>query len=269
MSEFIDNKQPNVETNKEGSLMERAERVLSLDDFRYFEATLREKEPFDPKGLAMHTTNDYYFSQMLESGRISTSDNKEGIYGSEGASFGDGDFEESLTFQTLYDEQNTRSGDKKFDSQRYSDKVRDFITHFWETKPDETKAYLKERNAGNEVGTVDDAIRVAEKFKFKTEPKDLANDPERLSKLYGVTIVYDKAMIPDLNKDKTTGIQKDFELRSYRKGGVPIEDASMIFAPEAKIEEIKSMLKERGLEHIEVRPSEEMEVARMAKILSE
>lgn len=248
--------------------MEKASKTLSRDDFLYFEKTLKERgEPFNPEGMAMHTTNDYNFEKILSTGNIRTDEKQEGIYGTKGASFTDGNFEMALTFQTVFDDQNTRSLDKKFNSERYSDKAREFVGHFWDKKQEETKQYLGKIGGGKNISTIEDALKIAESFKFKAKPKEIADDLERLSRLFGVTIVYDKDKLPDLTTEGTEGLQKDFELRSYKEGGVPIKDASIVFVPEARMDEISSLLKENGLEHIEIRPSEELEIARMAKLL--
>jgi hypothetical protein len=253
------------ETN---GLLEKASETLSRDDFLYFEKTLEKGELFNPEGRVMHTTNDYNFEKILSTGSIRTDGKQEGIYGTKGASFTDGDFEMALTFQTVFDDQNTWSPDKKFNSQRYSDKVRDFVGHFWDKKQEETKQYLSKIGGGKNISTIEDAVKIAESFKFKAKPKEIADDPERLSKLFGVTIVYDKEKLPDLTTEGTEGLQKDFELKSYRDGGIPIKDASIVFVPEARMDEIGSLLKKNGLENIKIRPSEELEVIRMAKLLN-
>jgi len=252
------------------NLQEKASNVLSREDYQYFrELSESTGEPFDPRGTAMHTTNNFSFERILSAGSIKTGDNQEGMYNTKGASFTDGDFELALTFQTLFDDQNTRSEEKKFNSQKYNDKIQDFIEYFWDKDEEQTKKYLGEIDKGASIDTLDDAIKISKKFEFKATPVELADNNEELSKLFGVTIVYDKKKIPDLSKEGTKGLQRDFELRSYREGGVPLEDASTIFCPEIRIGEIKSMLKEHGFENIKVRPSEEMEVARITKLLSE
>ncbi len=268
-NEKYGNQKEIAEAAEPNDLQERASNVLSQEDYLYFsEVSERGEKPFDPKGTAMHTTNSFNFEKILSDGHIKTGDDQEGIYSTKGASFTDGDSELALTFQTLFDDQNTRSQDKRFNSEKYNDKVQDFIKYFWDKDEEQTKQYLSEIG-GEIVGTIDDAVRIAEKFESKATPKELADDEEALSKLFGITIVYDKKRLPDLSKEGTRGLQQDFELRSYREGGVPLEDASIIFCPEGKMEEIKNMLKEQKLGHIDVRPSEEMEIARMVKMLSD
>ena len=121
----------------------------------------------------------------------------------------------------------------------------------------------------NRVETLNEALELAQSFNRKTIPKEIENNQEELKKLYGVTIVYAKNKIPDLTKKGTEGVQKDFELRSYEKGGIKLSDASTIFVPENKINSTKQKLQDSGLSHIEVRPSEELEVIRMLDVLDE
>lgn len=254
--------------------LKKAAETLSPDDFLYFEKILGNKEGrvdrlYDPRGKVFHTTNDFNFGKMLESGNIRTGDEQEGMYGSRGASFTDGDFPETATFQTLYEDQNTHSPDKKFNSQNYGDKAKSFVKYFWDNKQEETREYLSKISGGKKVETFEDALKIAEGFKFKAKPKELEGDPEALSKLYGVTIIFEKDKLPDLTKGGTEGLQKDFELRSYQKGGVPLSEASTIFVPEAQMENMKRTLQERGLDHIQIRASEELEVIRMVKLLDE
>jgi len=254
--------------------LKKAAETLSPEDFLYFEKILGNQEGridqlYDLSNMVFHTTNDINFRKMLESGNIRTGVEQEGMYGSRGASFTDGDFPETATFQTLYEDQNTHSDDKKFNSQDYGDKAGNFVRYFWDNKQEETKQYLSKISGGKKIETFEDALKIAEGFKFKAKPKELENDPEALSKLYGVTIVFGKDKLPDLTKEGTEGLQKDFELRSYQQGGVPLSEASTVFVPEAQMENMKRTLQERGLDHIQIRPSEELEVIRMVKLLEE
>lgn len=254
--------------------LKKAAETLSPEDFLYFEKILGNQEGrvdqlYDLGDKAFHTTNDFNFRKMLESGGIRTGVEQEGMYGSRGASFTDGDFPETATFQTLYEDQNTHSTDKKFNSQNYGDKAKNFVRYFWDNKQEETRQYLGKISGGKKIETFEDALKIAEGFKFKAKPKELENDPEALSKLYGVTVVFEKDKLPNLTKEGTEGLQKDFELRSYQQGGVPLSEASTVFVPEAQIENMKRTLQEHGLDHIQIRPSEELEVIRMVKLLEE
>ncbi len=191
------------------------------------------------------------------------------MYGSDGASFTDGNFEESLTFQMLYDDQNTHSNDKKFDSGKYSDKAMAFVKYMWENRPG-FKEYLAKISGGEIAETLEDAIRIAERFKFKAKPREIADDPERLSRLYGVTICYKKESIPDLSpKDDGDGQTSQFELLSFQEGGIPISEAETRFVPQARVGEVRQKLETYGLGHIDLRSTEELEVLRMARILSQ
>ena len=252
--------------------LRKAVDVLSPEDFLYFEHVLGNQEGntenlFDVAGKVMHTTNDFYFRKMLESGSIRTGAGQEGMYQSKGASFTDGDFSEAATFQTLFDDQNTHSADKKFDSGKYSDKARDFVKHLWDTKGDDFRTYLSKISGGIKIDTFEDALQVAEGFKFKAKPKEIADDPERLSQLYGVTIVYDKGKLPELEPKQQDGDVSEFELLSFREGGVPLSKASTIFVPESQIENMRLLLEAQGLSQVEIRPSEELEVIRTVKLL--
>ncbi len=252
--------------------LRKAAETLSPEDFLYFEKILGNQEGrvdqlYDLKDKVFHTTNDFNLGKMLESGNIRTGSDQEGMYGSRGASFTDGDFSETASFQTLYEDQNTHSSDKKFNSQNYGDKAEDFVRYFWDNKQEETQQYLSKISGGKKVETFEDALKIAEGFKFKAKPKELENDPEALSKLYGLTIVFEKDKLPDLTKEGAEGLQRDFELRSYRKDGVPLSEASTVFVPESQIKNMRQTLQEHGLTHVDIRPSEELEAIRMVKLL--
>ena len=158
--------------------------------------------------------------KMLESGNIRTGVEQEGMYGSRGASFTDGDFPETATFQTLYEDQNTHSADKKFSSQNYGDKAENFVRYFWDNKQEETKQYLSKISGGKKVETFEDALKIAEGFKYKAKPKELENDPEALSKLYGVTIVFEKDKLPDLTKEVLNSNNLSDRILEGVKGGL-------------------------------------------------
>ncbi|MBU1119577.1 hypothetical protein KKH43_06890 [Patescibacteria group bacterium] len=252
--------------------LKKVAETLSPEDFLYFEKILGNQEGrvdqfYDLKGKVLHTTNDFNFGRMLESGNIKTGSDQEGMYSSRGASFTDGDFSEAASFQTLYEDQNTHSSDKKLNSQDYGDKVENFVRYFWDNKQEETRQYLSKISGDKKVDTFEDALKIAEGFKFKAKPKELENDPETLSKLYGLTIVFEEDKLQDLTKEGTEGLQRDFELRSYRKGGVPLSEASTVFVPESQIENMRQTLQEYGLTHIDIRPSEELEAIRIVKLL--
>jgi len=254
--------------------LRKAAEIFSPEDFINFEKILGNQEGhvdqlYDLNGKVFHTTNDFNFEKMLESGNIRTGSNQEGMYSSRGASFTDGDFPEAASFQTLYEDQNTHSSDKKFNSQNYDDKAEDFVRYFWDNKPEETREYLSKISGGKKIETFEDALKIAEGFKFKAKPKELENDQEAISRLYGLTIVFEKDKLPDLTKEGTEGLQRDFELRSYREGGVPLSEASTVFVPEPQIENMRRTLQEYGLTDIEIRPSEELEAIRMVKLLDE
>lgn len=255
--------------------LKRAADILTPQEFLYFEKILGNQEGktdqlYDLRGKAMHTTNSFYLEKILAAGSIRTDNVQEGMYGAgtPGASFTDGDFEKAISFQLAWDDQNTRSADKQFNTQRYFDKAENLVRYFWDTKPEETKRYFG-KGGGKEIRTFEDVMRIVEGFRSQAKPREIADDLEQLSKLFGVTIAFNKDRLPDLTKDGIEGLQRDFELRSYREGGVPLVEASTIFVPESQIGVMKYKLDEYGLTHIGVRPSEELEVIMMAKILEE
>jgi len=256
--------------------LKKAEETLTPEDFTYLRQFLEKtgKEGrglFIQEGKFLHTTNDFNFEEIVSSGNIRTKSKQEGIYGTRGASFTDGNFEKAICFQSIFDDQNTRSEDKRFNSEKYTDKVDEFLHYFWddESRREELKIYLSKIGGGKKIETFDDAKAVAESFKFKAKPKEISDDEERLSRLYGVTIVFNKDKLPDITQEGTEGIQRYFEHRSYREEGVPISEASTIFVPEVKIDDVRKQLNDKGLSHIEIRPSEELEVIRLMRINSE
>lgn len=262
------------EVKKQSDLerLKKASEIMTPDDFQRFESILGNHEGntdnlYDLSNKVLHTTNNFTFGKMLDSNVIKTDIKKGGMYQTPGASFADGDFEKAATFQTLFDDQNTRSNDKNFNTEKYYDKALNFVKYFWDKNQNETAVYLSKISNGKKVETLDDAVKIAEGFKFKTKPKEIEDDPDKLAKLFGVTIVFNKEKLPELNKEGTEGIQQDFELRSHREGGVPIPDASTIFVPESQMQTFQYELQNRGLDHIEVRPSEELEAIRMKDFL--
>lgn len=270
----VDNTIPNQQERlKNVRRLEAAAKLLSADDFAIFEKTLQNLEAaheklFTPSNHVMHTTNSHYFDKILASGSLATGDEKEGMYNSKGVSFTDGDFTEAITFQTIYDDQNSRSEDKQINSEKYQSKVRGFIEFFWNdpTRREELKNYFAEIAGETEINNIEDAIRIAEKFKFKSTPKELEDKPDQLNDLYGVTIVYEQSSIPDLTQEGTSGLQRYFELRSYQKNGIPLKNAAYIFVPASRVVEVTTKLEQRGLSDIHVRASEELEALRIIQL---
>jgi hypothetical protein len=235
--------------------LEAAQNALLPEDYLSCQKILSQADFFEPKGRAMHTTNDFYFFKILKSGRIAT-DNDRGMYHSKGAFFTNGNFPEAITFQLIFEDQNTYDFCKKLDSQKYSDKVSVFVKYLWDNKREEIKHRL-EKISSKQVETFEEVLEIAESFRFKARPQEIEKNLEALSKLYAVTIVYEQDKLQDA---RATG---SFELQSLREGGVPISEASIIFVPEVKISTIKKALKKYQLEHIDVRPSEELELIRI------
>ncbi|MFH1236349.1 MAG: hypothetical protein V1685_05445 [Parcubacteria group bacterium] len=251
--------------------LQKAAELMSPADFEYYkQATDTTREGagklFDLRGKALHTTNSFYLEQIVSRGTIRTEGGKDGLYGTAGASFTDGNFEKATTFQTLMDDQNTRSTDKRFNTQRYSNKAADFVQCLWDQDAAAMKEYLQ-HISGKKINSFEEAVAVAETFKYQATPSEIKDKPEELAKLFGATIVFDKEKLPELTTKGTEGLQQQFELRSYRPDGVPLSKASAIFVPEIQIKAVKLKLQEYGLTHIDVRPSEELEIIRMNSIL--
>src|SRR3989338_7327113 len=146
-------------------------KVLSEDDFAYLEKIIGNRKGdvsrlYSLKGKVMHGTNDCIFQSMVKDKKILTKGKSEGMYNSTGASFTDGDAELGLTFQTIFDDQNTRSNDKRFNSDVYSDKVTDFIQFFWEDEQrrENLCQYLKKLGGKETVNTFQEARTIAEGF---------------------------------------------------------------------------------------------------------
>ena len=272
VEDVIDSFKSKSERKRYLEIMKKASETLSDEDFLYFHNFLEQRggkldNLYDFKNKVMHTTNSYTFAEkMLDSGVILTGNKQEGIYGSDGASFTDGDYSEAVTFQSVFDDQCTRSEDKQFNTEAYQSKSESFIKHFWENDEQETKDYLS-KISNTKVETLQDAMRIAEGFKIKAKPEDIENNPDELAKLFGITIVFEKDYIPDLSKQGTEGLQTHFELRSFVEGGISLSRAKTMFVPENKIDEIRDELKKYGMENVELRPSEEIEVSRMVNLL--
>lgn len=263
--------QPNKGGLDNQKRIQQAEELMTPDDFEYFRKMIEKKEGetdelFDLHGKALHTTNSFYFEKIMQASRLRTEGGKDGLYQTPGASFTDGDFEKAAVFQTLIDDQNTRGHDKRLDTQKYFDKVDEFIKYFWNNDAAAVKEYLG-RISGQKINTFEEAVAAAEIFKYQAAPKEIKDNPDELAKLFGITVVFDKKKLPELTAEGTEGLQKKFELRSFRPEGVPLSEASTIFVPEVQVATIKQKLEGQGLTHIDVRPSEELETIRLINIL--
>ena len=264
--EYSPMKMSNFEERPKMSL-EKASEFMRPEDFSYFKNHIeaRGNEGFDMHGKVLHTTNSYYFENILKQG-IRTEGGKDGLYGSAGASFTNGDFEEALTFQTLIDDQNSRSNEKRFNTEQYADKATSFVKYFWDKDAAAMQQYLQ-KISGKEIHSLEEAVAAAKTFQYTATPTGIKDNPEALAKLFGITVVFDKEKLPELTAEGTAGLQQDFELRSYRPDGIPLAEASAVFVPETQVVAMQQKLQEHGLAHVTVLPSEELEVMRMQKIL--
>lgn len=267
VDEVVDRDKKDRERVQNLQRLQRAAEMLSSNDFRTLEEVLGNREGridqlFDPQGKAMHTTNSESFEKILASGTLRTGTGGDGIQRTQGASFVDGDFSEVATFQGLYDDINSKGSQKALNSEKYGAKAEGFVSYFWKQDEKGAREYFSRlgKQEGKPVETLDDALALAGEIKKRIAPL-----PEG-GAMHGVTIVYDKKVLPELSKDRLVGLQKQFELRSERPGGVPLAEASAVLVPRANIEETRRKLAEQGLGHIDVRPSEDMEARRILSI---
>lgn len=246
---------------------------LTPDNLSIFDETLgnTEGDPskiFDPHDRVMHTTNSFAFDQILSDGKLVEGLRGDGSYKTRGVSFSDGDSEVALAFQTLMDDQSSRSTDKRLNSSALQDKVEGFVSSFWNdpARQSELCRYLGELTKESPPQTLAEAVRLAERFHFQATPKEIADNAEALGTLFGVTLVYKKEALPELSKGGTDGIQRDFELRSNNPEGVPINLVETILVPANRIQQVQEQLRKQGLEGIKVQASEELEARRMLEI---
>jgi len=264
---------------RELSQMERAREILNPKDYQQLVFILGNEEGdlseiFDPKNTLMHTTGSDVFENMLTSGSILTEGKSQKT---PGASFTDGNFPEAVSFQLLYDNIAGGGEEKLLQSERYDqalggDLPQTFIGYFWEHHNAMARTNLKELarkipredqerlgiDPNAEVTSLEQALKIGTYFK-----------PPR-QEGFGVTIVYDqtKSEALDVSQATTSGLQSLFEKRSFRKGGVPLSEASVILVPRARIDEVAGKLRDRGLAHVTVRASEEMEARRIMEHLN-
>lgn len=253
--------------------------VLTPTEFLTFERILGNTEGradhlFDAHGTFLHTTRDTAFVGILRDGAISTEPVREGgTQQTPGASFTDGDFPEAVTFQLIYDNAPGGGKEKQLRPDDHSETLggsarEDFVRYFWEHRPDEARQYinglmrkipearLREMNIPTEgARTLEEAQRIGSYFV-----------PDQKGE-FGVTIVYDAAKSDELGiqPQGTVGLQRYFEQRSSKPGGVPLAAAKAIFVPEVRMSQVRDQLAQRGLSHIEVRPSEELEAIRILR----
>lgn len=270
-----------IERNSEQkSNLERLQRIadiLTPAEFLAFERVIgnpegRSDQLFDPRGTFLHTTTDAAFDGMLRDGAISTESVRGGgVQRTPGASFTDGNFPEAVTFQLVYDNVPGGGKEKQLRSDDHSKALggsvrEDFVRYFWESHPDEARQYIS--------GLVRKIP--ADRLREMDIPVDGARTLEEAQRIgsyfipnqrgeFGVTIVYDATKSEDLGikPQGTEGLQRYFEQKSFKPGGVPLTEAKIVFVPEARMSQVRDQLSQRGLSHVEVRPSEELEVIRI------
>ncbi len=267
-----------IETTEGGDATEaKIAKMLSPEDRctlqRLVESVGGKEKLFDPKEKFLHTTDNLSFAEMLQSGAIITDDVfPGGKQRTPGASFTDGDFPEATSFQLLYDNIPGAGNEKHLSSDKYAEALGgsladDFVRYFWKNHQEEQKLYLAElaKKIPNEALAT---LGVGVDRAITTEEQALAVSKYFVPKGrgdYGVTLVYDKTKSGAIGMEDrgTVGLQKFFEKRSFKPGGVPLSEASAVLVPEARIEEVKLELAARGLSHIDIRPSEELEARRI------
>lgn len=246
--------------------LKKAAETLSPEDFMYFEKILGNQEGrvdqlYDLEGKVMHTTPDSAFKKILESGRILQNVYKENSV-EQGAYLTDTDSEIGLTFHTLWDDVKSSAEDKKFSSAKYFDKVDDLADFFWSTKEGQKRAtdYFKKRNPDITIRSKDDLITLLKSMRSDVQTKEK-------EKAIGITLVFKKDELPVLSKEGTNELNRYTEQRLYSKEGLDITKTKTIFVPEAHISDIQKAVLGTTLEGIDIRPSEELEVIRMVKLL--
>lgn len=253
--------------------------VLSSDDLAVFRRIIEsvggKEKLFDPRGNFLHTTDNLSFAEMLQSGVIMTNDVfPGGKQHTPGASFTDGDFPEATSFQLFYDNIRGAGNEKHLSSDKYAEALggssnEDFVWYFWDNYPEDAKEYLTHlaKKIPDEVLT---DLGVGADRIIVTKEQALAISKYFIRKGrgdYGVTLVFDKAKgdVIGIEDRGTVGLQKILEKRSFKPGGVPLVEASAVLVPEARVEEVRQELAARGLPHIAVRPSEELEARRIVE----
>jgi len=249
--------------------LKKVAETLSPDDFIYFEKILGNQEGrtdqlYDLEGKAMHTTPSSAFKKILESGRIvqdihndDTGRDKRGAY------LTDADSKEGLTYHTLWDDAKSPAGDKAFSSAKYFDQVKELADHFWSTDEGREKAiaYVKGKRPDHDIRSKDDLTVFFEGMRKGLEIKE--------GGAAAISLVFEKDELPELSKDGTNELNRNWEQRLYSDSGLDVSKTRTIFVPETKISDIRNMIRGTILEGVEIRPSEELEVIRLLKKIEE
>ncbi len=281
--EQLESRQDALKAQEERLRAQRVSEILSPEDKTIFQHLIESvggvENLFDPKGKFLHTTENLSFAEILNSGIILTDDVfPGGKQRTPGASFTDGNFPETASFQLLYDNVASGGREKSLRSDQYAETLggtptEDFVRYFWNNQSEVAKPYFADLakkipdealanlgiGADRTILTEEQALAIGKFF----VPKSKGD--------FGVTIVYDGAKQDEIGiEDRgTTGLQKFFEKKSFKKGGVSLSDANMILVPESRIAEVKQNLANHGLSHIDVRATEELEARRMMQKVAE
>jgi len=281
--ELLESRQGELKVKEERLRARRVSEILSPEDNAIFQHLIESvggaENLFDPKGKFLHTTENLSFKEILNSGIILTDDVfPGGKQRTPGASFTDGNFPETASFQLLYDNVASGGREKSLRSDQYAENLggtptEDFVRYFWVNQSEIAKPYFTDlakkipdealANLGigvdRTISTEEQALAIGKFF----VPKSKGD--------FGVTIVYDEAKQDEIGiEDRgTAGLQKFFEKKSFKKGGVSLSDANMILVPESRITEVIQDLAKHGLSHIDVRATEELEARRMMQKVAE
>lgn len=285
-TELSDESKDQIHQNMVGSAIEQAQKdnerfdnlqrlrkaaeTLSPEDFVYFEKILGNQEGridqlYDLKGKVLHTTPDFAFRKILKNGRIlqdvhndDTKKMMKGVY------LTDADSELGLTFHTLWDHAKSPSDMKALDSSKYFDQIQEMATFFWSTPERQKKSreYVKDKGNGLEVKTKDDLV------KFFQQMRNGLTAPEK-NRATGVTLAFEKDGLSGLSKEGTNQLNRYTEQRLFSDDGLLIDGVKTLFVPESQMSTIRQMVHDTALEDVEIRPSEELEVIRMVRLLEE
>ncbi len=281
--EQLESRQDELQAQEEHLRAQRVGEILSPEDNAVFQHLIESiggvENLFNPKGKFLHTTENLSFGEILSSGIILTDDVfPGGKQRTPGASFTDGNFPETASFQLVYDNVASGGKEKRLRSDQYAEALggtptEDFVRYFWNNQSEVAKPYFADLakkipdaalanlgiSADRTISTEEQALAIGKFF----VPKSKGD--------FGVTIVYDGAKQDEIGiEDRgTTGLQKFFEKKSFKKGGVSLSEASMILVPESRITEVKQTLADHGLTHVDVRATEELEARRMMQKVAE
>lgn len=260
-----------AETVRNLERLKKVASILSPDDFLYLEKILgnisgSSEKIFPLSGLLLHTTTDHALQSILKEGALRQEVTMADGTKKNGAYFTDADFSEALTFHTIWDDANCNDAIKKISSEKYFDQIESLARYCWSTEDlqRETKEYISRlSNDEVNVSSAHDVADFFQQMKNTIRSHEIPGDPEKTSQIFGITLAFHKNDLPEQTKEGTVGLQRLWERRVYSPDGVSLKNVRVIFAPEARIAKVKEILKGTTLEGVKIRPSEELEIARI------